>query len=241
VGVLQRFERRLEGLVEGAFARTFGGDVQPVEIAAALQREASSAKAIVGHGRVLVPNAYVVELGDSDLARLQEFGPPLLHELAAMLQDHAAEQGWSFVGPVSVRLEHDPEVARGVVHVRGSALAADSVSNRVPVRGATTAPGRPRLLVVAGSTVAGAAERTVALTQAVTVMGRGQEADLQVADTGVSRRHAELRLEPGGVRLVDLGSTNGTRVNGSRTAETVLADGDRIELGATALVYRQDT
>ena len=67
MGVLQRFERRLEGLVEGAFARVFGGVVQPVEVAAALQREAADKKQIVGQGRVLVPNHFVVELSASDL------------------------------------------------------------------------------------------------------------------------------------------------------------------------------
>ncbi|MGZ6792080.1 MAG: DUF3662 domain-containing protein, partial [Mycobacteriales bacterium] len=73
MGVLQRFERRLEGLVEGAFAKAFGGWVEPVEVAAALTREAEDKKAIVAAGRVLVPNAYTVELGPSDADRLREY------------------------------------------------------------------------------------------------------------------------------------------------------------------------
>ena len=94
MGVLQRFERRLEGFVEGAFARVFGGVVQPVEIAAALQREAADKKAIVGAGRVLVPNDYVVELGPSDAERLTEYDAALRRELASMVDEHATEQGW---------------------------------------------------------------------------------------------------------------------------------------------------
>jgi hypothetical protein len=232
VGVLQRFERRLEGLVEGAFGRAFGGAVQPVELAAALQREAQSAKVIVGPGRVLVPNAYVVELGEPDATRLEEFGAPLRDELAAMLRDHAAEQGWSFVGPVSVRLAAADGLAPGVfrVHGRVETPQQDSAPRR-PQR-AAAAPGHPRVEVGAG--------RPVPLEQTVTVLGRGAEADLRLADTGVSRRHAELRLEPDGVHLVDLGSTNGTRVNGRRVADALLTDGDRVELGATTVVYRQD-
>ena len=105
MGVLQRFERRLEGLVEGAFARAFGGVVQPVEVAAALQREAADKKAIVGQGRVLVPNTYVVELGAADCERLGEYDEPLRKELADMVTEHAQEQGWSFVGPVDVHFE----------------------------------------------------------------------------------------------------------------------------------------
>lgn len=239
MGVLQRFERRLEGLVEGAFARAFGGAVQPVELAAALQREAQSAKVIVGPGRVLVPNSYDVELTEADATRLQEFGEALREQLAEMLREHAAEQGWSFVGPVSVRLVAADDLARGVFRVRGTVQPTDSVSARASAAGTVTAPGRPRLVPEADG-AEGAPPRTIPITQPVTVLGRGPEADVQVADTGVSRRHAELHLEDSGVRLVDLQSTNGTRVNGRRVGSKLLRSGDRVELGTTALVYRQD-
>src|SRR5438067_2607614 len=102
VGVLQRFERRLGGLVEGAFAKVFKGEVQPVEIASALQREADDRKTVVGEGKVLVPNDFVVELGARDHARLDPWADPLGRELAAMVREHAAEQGYTFVGPVRV-------------------------------------------------------------------------------------------------------------------------------------------
>ncbi|MCW2607168.1 MAG: domain containing protein [Frankiales bacterium] len=237
MGVLQRFERRLEGLVEGAFARAFGGVVQPVELAAGLQREAQAHKAIVGHGRVLVPNVYAVELAPKDADRLEEFGEPLREELATVLREHAAEQGYSFVGPVSVGFSRSDDVAPGVFRVSSSVLAERQVSARVPAQGATTAPGRPRLVVAA---TPHAAERTIVLTAEVTVLGRGQEADVQVVDTGVSRRHAELRLQPDGVEVVDLQSTNGTRVNSRRVSSARLRDGDVVELGGTTLTYRQD-
>jgi hypothetical protein len=230
VGVLQRFERRLEGLVEGAFGRAFGGAVQPVELAAALQREAQSAKVIVGPGRVLVPNAYVVELGEPDATRLEEFGAPLRDELAAVLREHASEQGWSFVGPVSVRLAAADGLAPGVFRVHGRVEAPEPARGSRPPRDAAP-DGRLRVEV---------GNRAVALDRPVTVLGRGAEADLRLPDTGVSRRHAELRVERDGVRLVDLGSTNGTRVNGRPVSEALLADGDRVELGATTVVYRQD-
>lgn len=238
MGVLQRFERRLEGLVEGTFAKVFGGVVQPVEIAAALQREAQDKKAIVGHGRVLVPNDYVVELGATDAERLGSYDSALRSELAGMLRDHAAEQGWSFVGPVQVALEQVEDLGTGVFRVRSSVAAEEKVRGRVPPQGTQTAPGRPRLVLLAGGTTS--QERSFPLTQPVTVLGRGAEADVRVVDTGVSRLHAELHLEDSGVRLVDLQSTNGTLVNGSRVSNAMLSDGDRIELGTTALIYRQD-
>jgi hypothetical protein len=233
VGVLQRFERRLEGLVEGAFARVFGGVVQPVEVAAALQREAADKKAIVGQGRVLVPNAYVVELGAADFTRLGEYDEPLRAELASMVREHAQEQGWSFVGAVRVAFEQVDELDTGVFRVR-SAVVSDA---SVPAQPQTTGVGRPRLIIPAGS---GTPERVVLLTSPVTVVGRGADADLRLHDTGVSRAHAELRIEGEQVRLADLGSTNGTRLNGRPVSDAVLSDGDRIEVGATPLVFRSE-
>ena len=232
MGVLQRFERRLEGLVEGAFARVFGGVVQPVEVAAALQREAADKKQIVGQGRVLVPNAFVVEVGTTDLERFGEWDEQLRKELAGMVAEHAKEQGWSFVGPVQVAFEQVEELATGVFRIRSRVVAdapAESApSSSPPSRGL----GSPRLLIP------GNPERVVPLTRPVTVVGRGAEADLRLPDTGVSRAHAELRLTGDVVRVVDLDSTNGTVVNGQRVRESDLADGDRLDIGATSLVFR---
>ena len=309
MGVLQRFERSLGGLVEGAFARIFGGHVQPVEVAAALTREAEDKKAIVGAGRVLVPNTYVVELGDADTDRLTEYDEPLRVELAAMLREAAAEQGWSFVGPVEVRLERTAGLGTGVFRVRSSVVAAapDALSPGVQSPGVQSpgaqspeaqSPGAPSLggqslggqretpdefagevaapaapparpsgrhvplvvtprptpspvaaasevarvagphLVVLGHGPAAAElDRTVRLTGQVAVIGRGAEADVQLTDTGVSRRHAEVRLTTPPT-LVDLGSTNGTRLNSQPVARGDLRDGDRIGVGTSELVFR---
>ena len=232
MGVLQRFERRLEGLVEGAFARVFGGVVQPVEVAAALQREAADKKQIVGQGRVLVPNAFVVEVGTTDLERFGEWDEQLRKELAGMVAEHAKEQGWSFVGPVQVAFEQVGELATGVFRIRSRVIADASAEPATSSSPASRGLGRPRLLIP------GNPERVVPLTRPVTVVGRGAEADLRLPDTGVSRAHAELRLTGDVVRVVDLDSTNGTVVNGQRVRESDLADGDRLDIGATSLVFR---
>ena len=226
MGVLQRFERRLEGLVEGAFARVFGGVVQPVEVAAALQREAADKKQIVGQGRVLVPNAFVVELGSTDLERFGEWDGPLRSELAGMVKEHAADQGWSFVGDVTVGFEEHDELDTGVFRVRSSVVAADLPDAR------TAGRGRPRVVLQTTP------ERVVLLTRPVTVVGRGADADPRRADTGVSRSPAELRIEGDAVRVVDLQSTNGTLVTVRRVYEAVLRDGDRLDICATGLVFR---
>jgi hypothetical protein len=236
VGVLQRFERRLEGLVEGAFARAFGGVVQPVEVAAALQREAADKKAIVGQGRVLVPNDYVVELSSDDAVRLQEYDEPLRKELADMVTEHAQEQGWSFVGPVRVRFEAVEDLATGVFRVRSAVLAAAAGPSMEAGRSAAAPDDTGRRLELVTGSEAG---RAVRLTPPVLVIGRGADTDLRLTDTGVSRRHAELRIDDDAVTLVDLSSTNGTSVNGQRVDQAVLHDGDRIAIGASVLLFRQ--
>src|SRR5260370_20939848 len=103
LGVLQRFERRLEGMVEGAFARAFKSDLQPVEVASAVQREMDERAAIVAQGRTLVPNDFVVEVSGSDLSRLDVYPDSPGLELATLAREYAKEQGYSFVGPVRMR------------------------------------------------------------------------------------------------------------------------------------------
>ena len=105
MGVLQRFERRLEGMVEGAFARAFKSELEPVEIASAVQREMDDRAAIVAQGRTLVPNDFVVELSETDHDRLEVYADNLGIELATLAREHAKEQGYSFVGPVRMRFE----------------------------------------------------------------------------------------------------------------------------------------
>jgi hypothetical protein len=257
--VVQRFERRLGGLVEGAFAKVFKGEVQPVEVAQALQREADDRKTVVGDGKVLVPNDFVVELGPHDHGRLSPWAGPLGKELAAMVREHATEQGYSFVGPVTVALEEIPDLDTGVFRVRSGVSAGDLVdggavtkagspaADSSPTSGqAGTLPGRPRLVFTAsgqatvGSPESRGQEQAYFLTHAVTVIGRGADCDLQLADPGVSRRHAELRLEGEALVLVDLGSTNGLRVNDVPTGRRQLEPADRIQLGSTTLVFQRD-
>lgn len=228
MGVLQRFERRLEGLIEGAFAKVFRGGVEPVEVAKALQREAADKKAI-GASRTLVPNDYVVELGGTDHAKLAPYEAPLGAELAAMVREHAAEQQWSFVGPVTVRLEHQDDLDTGMFRIRSAVAEGDPD----PVPKVVNASGQPRLRIVGDG-------REVRLDGDVLLIGRATTAGLQLDDPGVSRQHAEVRREGDDVMLVDLGSTNGSAVNGRVVERVRLTPGDRIELGHTVLVYERD-
>jgi hypothetical protein len=237
VGVLQSFERRLGGLVEGIFARAFKSQVQPVEVAAALQRELDAKAAVVGRDRTLVPNHFAVELGDHDYERLSPYAEPLTSELAAMVREHAEEQRYAFVGPVSVDLEHLPNLETGVFHVRSEVVTgheeASATSAPRAVDNASAKPSAGRIVVRDGRHDAYEFE----LRHTVTVIGRGVGADLQLTDPGVSRRHAEIRLAGSGPMLNDLQSTNGTRLNGTPVTTAALIDGDEVRLGEAVLVY----
>ena len=230
MGVLSRFERRLEGLVEGTFAKLFRGGVEPVEVAKALQREAEDKKAI-GASRTLVPNEYVVELGKTDHAKLKPYEAPLGQELASMVREHASERRWAFVGPVRVTLEEHDDLDTGMFRVRSAVIEGDLD----PIPTAVTR-GQPRLRMLAGA----GAPNEIPLSRDVLTIGRASSSDIRLDDTGVSRRHAEVRREGDDVVLVDLGSTNGTNVNGRGVERARLTPGDRIELGRTVLVYERD-
>jgi hypothetical protein len=250
VGVLQRFEQRLEGMVEGAFARAFKSDLQPVEIASAVQREMDDRAAIVAQGRTLVPNDFVVELSEPDYERLEVYADSLGVELANLAREYAKEQGYSFVGPVRMRFEGISELSTGMFRIRSGVIRGTTVEGGEIRQPTSDLPrpepqsrvdGRPRLLVSGPEPGPdGARQRTYELTTPVTMLGRGTDCDLRLVDPGVSRHHAELRVEDGEVVLVDLGSTNGTFVNGQPVRRVLLTDGTRVTLGRTTLVFRND-
>ena len=249
MGVLQRFERRLEGMVEGTFARVFKSELQPVEVASAVQHEMDERAAIVAQGRTLVPNDFVVEIAQTDADRLDVLAEDLGVELATLARDHAKEQGYSFVGPVRIRFEGIPDLTTGTFRIqsgviRGHTVEAGEVRQPVsdlPRVASSQYPGRPRLGVSGSSPGTGVtAGSTYELHTPVTLLGRGTDCDLRLVDPGVSRHHSELRVEDGQVVLVDLGSTNGTFVNGQPVRRVALVDGTTVTLGRTTMIFRQD-
>ncbi|WP_449406514.1 FhaA domain-containing protein [Nocardiopsis baichengensis] len=253
MGVLQRFERRLEGMIEGTFARAFKSKLEPVEIASAVQREMDERAAIVAQGRTLVPNDFIVELSAADSEQMEAMADSIGQELAKLARDYATEQGYSFVGPVRVHFSSDAELQTGRFRIRSGVVRGSTVESgeiRRPVgdapRGAESAPGKPRLLIspggatAEGSTAGQGMQQSFELTTPVTLLGRGTDCDLRLVDNGVSRHHAEIRLEDDEAVLVDLGSTNGTFVNGQQVRRVGLVDGTRISLGRTTMTFRRD-
>lgn len=236
MGGLQRFEQRLESAISGVFARTFRSAVQPVEIAAALQRELDNKAQVLSRQRKLVPNAFVVELSDGDLERLSAYDSALETELTEQLTDHAESQSYVFPGPIRIAFEQGEDLGTGRFRIRSKAEAAVTGQAR---RGSQ----RTRVVLEVNGT-------QHSLQSPGLVVGRGSEADIRINDPGVSRRHAEFLVTaqradgvpPGAgplhIEVHDMGSTNGIRVDGQKVARAALRDGSRVQVGRTDLVVR---
>ncbi|HEY0486924.1 MAG TPA: DUF3662 and FHA domain-containing protein [Mycobacteriales bacterium] len=260
MGVLQRFEKRLENLVEGAFAKVFKGVVHPVEIASAMQREADAHKSILGAGRTLVPNRYIIDLSPADHDRLETFAAPLAQELAQAQAEYIGEQGWTVYGDVIVEIERGDGLDTGMFRVvsevytgtmdapAGNSYGDDPYGDdgyapegygqpaAGPARGAPMSGGppggAPRLVSSDG--------RPYTIAIGSTIIGRGEAAQLRIADVGISRQHARVDFDGARVVITDLGSTNGTAVNGTRVNAAALQPGDVVQLGTTTLTLRLD-
>ncbi|MFD3550780.1 FhaA domain-containing protein [Streptomyces goshikiensis] len=126
MGVLKRFEQRLEGLVNGTFAKVFKSEVQPVEIAGALQRECDNNATIWNRERTVVPNDFIVELSTGDYERLSPYSGQLGDELAGLVRDYAKQQRYSFMGPIKVHLEKADDLDTGLYRVRSRTLASST-------------------------------------------------------------------------------------------------------------------
>lgn len=297
MGLFDRVERGLERAVQGAFAKAFKAEVQPVEIASAMRRAMDDRAAVVGHGRTFVPNLFTIELAPTDFERLMGFSDMLTDELVASAQEHAESQRYQPGGPIHVSFVSEDDLETGVFRVRpstakGTALGGPTASPPVtpesavgsptstPPQSKTSsdpsgagaaspedwawAPGAGAAMPVTPTPVAPApathaspsnsprthpAQRPwlevdgdrYPLLSAITVLGRDNTADIILDDPGISRRHTEIRVTSDGPHLVasirDLGSTNGTFVNGERITSQHLADGDRINVGRTALIF----
>lgn len=225
MNALQRFERRLEQMISGVFARAFRSAVQPVEIAAALQRECDNNAQIMSRDRRLVPNRFLVLLAAVDLERLQGYDDAMERELVDQLKDHADTQGYVFTGPVHIDFEAADDLTTGRFRIlsRAEASVTDN-DQRTRTRAARA------VLEVNGT--------RHPLRAPGLVVGRGTEADLRINDPGVSRRHIEFTVNGDDLEVVDLGSTNGMLVDGTKVGRAGLRDGTEVKIGHTTMTVR---
>jgi hypothetical protein len=214
---LQRFERRLERLVEGAFSKTFRSGLQPLEIGRRISREIDASRTIGVHGAV-VANEFTVALSAEDAARFAGFHEALARELEEAAREHARDEGYAFVGPVSVTFDTDEHLRRGDLSVHAAIVEGPG-------------GGAGSLVLPDG--------RRLELGPEPLRIGRLPDCRIALSDPQVSRHHAEVRPAQLGYEVVDLGSTNGTLVNGIVVKEHPLHDGDVILVGATSIRYEE--
>lgn len=211
---LQRFERRLERIVEGAFGKAFRSGLQPVEIARRLLRELDAGRTLGVRGTV-APNEFLVALSHADAERFSSYADVLERELADEARERAREEGYRFLGPVRVELVEDDKLGEGALDVEAHIVEAPG-----GLGGSLLVPGGRRLVIETPVTI-----------------GRLPGCDVVVDDPQVSRRHVEVQRADDGFVVRDLGSLNGTTLNGQPVREAVLADGDVIGVGGTEIVF----
>jgi hypothetical protein len=214
---LQRFERRLERLVEGGFGKAFRTGLQPVEIGRRLVRELESGRSLGVRGTV-APNRFTVRISEADRARFEGFQAALVAELTETVRDAARASNYRFAGPVEVSIAVDPRFGVGDLAVDAAIIASPG-----GLTGALVMPDG----------------RRVQLGEEPVRIGRLPDCAIALSDSQVSRHHAEVRRADQGFAVVDLGSLNGTTVNGVAVQEHTLTDGDVIGVGETAIRYEE--
>jgi hypothetical protein len=232
MGILSDFEDRIASGIEGLFAGAFRSPVQPVEIARALARAADDGR-ILGVGTVYGPTSYTVAISPEDDEALGAFKSVLAGELATYLVDHARENGYHLSVRPRVEFTVHPDLRLGRFRVSAALAEPESGHSGPSVRLPDAPPGGSSIATVTVGDIA----HDVALQGDEVVVGRLAECQVRLSDANVSRRHAAfIRLDEGWA-ISDLGSTNGTRVNGRTVERARLSDGDVIEIGLTRLVY----
>jgi hypothetical protein len=249
MSVLRNLESKLAGLVEGTFSRAFKSEVRPVEIARKLAREMEQHK-VASLARTYAPNEYVVWLSPADREQFEGYETELRRELSGYLLEHARRERIALLTRPSIAFETDEELRLGEFGIQARLVrsAEDdeaeepsqgdhghtmvySTSDRLsePLREPDPRRGTARVRVDGRTSVVGSGGA---------VLGRSREADIQVDDPNISRKHAELRPSGASWTVRDLGSTNGVKVNGRRIqGAQSLKTGDTITLGTSDILF----
>ncbi|HYO60795.1 MAG TPA: DUF3662 and FHA domain-containing protein [Actinomycetota bacterium] len=252
MGVAKSIEQRLEGLVEGFFTKVFRSGLQPVEVGRRILREMTGGKT-VSVNRIYAPNEFRVWMSSDDYSKFSQMEAGLQREFSELVIEQAKQERWNLMGIPRITFHEEESMGRGELRVEAS-LTADAdapsgVYTREPRAGeesstravSSDTAGRLGLdgsgakLVVIGES--GDEAETISITKDPVVIGRMSTNDVVLSDPNVSRRHAELRRAGGRWLLVDLGSTNGTSVNGKLAREHELSDGDRLTFGSTKIRF----
>jgi hypothetical protein len=252
MGVAKSIEQRLEGLVEGFFTKVFRSGLQPVEVGRRILREMGEGKT-VSVNRIYAPNEFRVLMGADDHGRFSQMEAGLAREFSEMVIEQAKLNHWNLMGLPRISFEAADKMGRGEFKVE-AALAADEdrpahVSTHAPDESGNTdsralsSDTASRLGVKSeGANLVvldegGQAKERISVTRTPVVIGRMSSCDVVLADSNVSRRHAELRRDGSDWVIEDLGSTNGTLVDGKLAKQHSLSGGETLSFGTSALRF----
>lgn len=262
MSVLRAIERKIEGLFEGVFGRAFRTHVQPVELARKLAKEMDEHRS-VSVSRVYVPNEYSLYLSPTDREQFASYEGSLVGELQEYLAEHARREGYALMTPPRVLVLADADLAVGEFGIATRMVEPDSLDggDKAPAKATGLGTSREALPSAAGlastppvtmiyrpdelSAPAPVLDvvtlsldgRPLKVVRPKTVIGRSRECEIRLDDENVSRRHCEVVEGINGWTLVDLGSTNGTELNGRRVNRAELSDGDTITVGGSDLSF----
>ncbi len=250
MSVLKNLESKIAGLVEGAFGRAFRSELRPVEIARKLAREMEDHK-VVSVSKVYAPNEYHLYVSPADHERFADYEDALVKELSGYLLEHARLERLALLSRpeivfhtdehlslgefgIQARLVHAPPDGEGQVEPRQGDVGHTMIYSADRLRPMEVGPAPP----VPSSAIVVVDGRRMVVGRTGAVIGRSRDCDIVLADGNASRRHAEILPTEGGWSIGDLGSTNGTAVNGRRIRGAVaLSGGDRIEIGTSDLRF----
>ena len=205
-------------MVGGVFSRAFRGNVRPIEIGRRLVTEIDANRSVDSKNRRVVPNHFLVHLSPADLEALESVRRDLLAELVEAVKEYAEDEGYHLKGSVSVAIDADDSLKVGRI----------KVSCEIRATGTTAVTA----VVVLPD------DRRLTLGAEPLVIGRSADNAIVFDDPNVSRRHAEISATGGGWVVKDLGSTNGTKVNGTTiTGERALRDGDIVSFASHSIRY----
>ncbi|MGO1550387.1 MAG: FhaA domain-containing protein [Nesterenkonia sp.] len=251
MGLLDSLEHGIERAVRSAFSGR-GGGLGPVEIATAVRRHMDRESTEAGSTTSMVPNLYKIRLAEYDFVEAKKYGQALAEELCEEIIRHADSQGYTVAGPVKATFVKNTELKRGQMSIESQTerevapAASGPRPTHAPASGSartTAMPTSPQRPPQPASRTGASLEyegRTTRLTEESTIVGRSSSAEFVVSDTGVSRQHLEIQRVGSRWFAHDLGSTNGSYVDGAelRSAETEIHDGAVITLGSARLRFR---
>ena len=243
-------ERSIENIFDGVFSRAFKSGVKPLQIGRRLLQVVDTERDVDAQGRRVVPNSYLVQLSPADREGFADLEGSLVQELTAAVREYIAQEGYHVEGKARVALRTNPDLRKGKFEIDSRNITVDAapevpVADVVSVSADVAEPVASELSLVGGSAfdvppavLTLPSGQRIELHEGHYVLGRHLENDIVLNDTNVSRKHAEFVCAAGEVVVRDLGSTNGTKVNGvTVTGEQLLQHGDVINFGTAQVTF----